>query len=66
MGLLHSQLMTTEDLIAHHVEALIALGWRWEGRGLAPSWGAKPLPNGQHQQLLQEQINHSLRHHYED
>jgi hypothetical protein len=29
-------LMDTETLIAHHVEALVGLGWRWEGRGLVP------------------------------
>jgi len=28
--------MDTETLIAHHVEALVGLGWRWEGRGLVP------------------------------
>lgn len=25
-------------IIARHVEALVGLGWRWEGRGLIPCW----------------------------
>lgn len=27
-----------EAQVAHHVEALIGLGWHWEGRSLAPGW----------------------------
>ena len=27
-----------EALVASHVEALIELGWHWEGRGLMPGW----------------------------
>ena len=30
--------MNRDALIAQHVEALIGLGWRWEGRGLIPAW----------------------------
>lgn len=26
-----------EAAVASHVEALFALGWRWEGRGLVPT-----------------------------
>ena len=26
-----------ETAIASHVEALVQLGWRWEGRGLIPT-----------------------------
>ena len=29
-----------EQAIAAHVEALVQLGWRWEGRGLIPTIGA--------------------------
>jgi len=29
-----------ERKVAVHVEELISLGWRWEGRGLVPSVGA--------------------------
>lgn len=29
-----------ERKVAAHVEELISLGWRWEGRGLVPSVGA--------------------------
>jgi len=50
--------MTTETLIAHHVEALIGLGWRWEGRSLVPSCEtAKLLTAEQHQKLSRELIN---------
>ena len=49
--------MSTEQQIAQHVEALIGLGWRWEGRGLVPAWHGKSLPTVQHQQLSQELIN---------
>ena len=52
------QLMKTEQQIAQHVEALIGLGWRWEGRGLVPAWHGKSLPTVQRQQLSQELINH--------
>jgi hypothetical protein len=31
-------MMNRDALIAKHVEALIGLGWRWEGRGLIPCW----------------------------
>jgi len=31
--------MTKRDaIVARHVEALVSLGWRWEGRGLIPCW----------------------------
>ena len=32
-----------EHAVASHVEALVQLGWRWEGRGLVPTiqnWSA--------------------------
>ena len=29
-----------EKAVAAHVEALIELGWRWEGRGLVPTIGS--------------------------
>ena len=36
-----------EAAIASHVEALVAMGWRWEGRGLIPTiqtgWRADPV-----------------------
>ena len=50
--------MDQEALIAHHVEALIGLGWKWEGRGLAPSLCAKNMPTFDSQKLSQETINH--------
>ncbi len=50
--------MGTEQQIAQHVEALIGLGWRWEGRVLVPAWQGQTLPKVQHQQLSQELINH--------
>ncbi len=28
-----------EQAVAAHVEALVRLGWRWEGRGLVPTIG---------------------------
>jgi hypothetical protein len=30
--------------IEEHVQALLALGWRWRGNGLYPSWGAASTP----------------------
>ena len=32
-----------EQAVATHVEALVALGWRWEGRGLIPTYRAEAL-----------------------
>ncbi len=32
-----------EQAVATHVEALVALGWRWEGRGLIPTYQAEAL-----------------------
>ena len=32
-----------EATIAAHVEALVAMGWRWEGRGLIPTYQAEAL-----------------------
>lgn len=32
-----------EQAIAAHVEALVAMGWRWEGRGLIPTYQAEAL-----------------------
>ena len=36
-----------EATIAAHVEALVAMGWRWEGRGLVPTiqtgWRVDPV-----------------------
>jgi len=29
-----------EQKVATHVEGLISLGWKWEGRGLVPSFNA--------------------------
>ena len=53
--------MDTETLIAHHVEALIGLGWRWEGRGLMPTLNtAKQLTAEQHATLSRELINKPL------
>lgn len=50
--------MDSETLIAHHVEALIGLGWRWEGRGLVPAFRAKNMPAINSQKLSHESINH--------
>ena len=50
--------MDSETLIAHHVEALIDLGWRWEGRGLVPTLHAQKVPGVNHQLLSTEEINH--------
>ena len=50
--------MNRDDLIAHHVEALVGLGWRWEGRGLIPRWDTKLVTALNDQQLSQEAINH--------
>ena len=44
--------------IAQHVEALIGLGWRWEGRGLVPGWQPQNMTAIDDQQLLRESINH--------
>ena len=35
------QQMTQEEweaTVAFHVQSLVALGWRWEGRGIIPGW----------------------------
>ena len=50
--------MELEALIAHHVEALSGLGWRWEGRGLVPTLRAKNVPAINSQKLSHESINH--------
>jgi hypothetical protein len=50
--------MNREQLIAQHVEALVGLGWRWEGRGLVPRWCGEQLPADVDQQLATELINH--------
>lgn len=50
--------MDTETLVAHHVEALIGLGWRWEGRGLVPTLCAEKVTAFNSQKLSQESINH--------
>ena len=50
--------MDTETLIAHHVEALIGLGWRWEGRGLVPTLRASKVTSFNSQKLSSEAINH--------
>jgi hypothetical protein len=50
--------MDTETLIAHHVEALIDLGWRWEGRGLVPTFRPQNVPAVNSQRLSLESINH--------
>ena len=50
--------MDSETLVAHHVEALIDLGWRWEGRGLVPTLRARKVPVVNHQLLSTEEINH--------
>lgn len=42
-----------DELIAEHVEALVGLGWRWEGRGLIPTW----LPGELFQQREQKSTN---------
>jgi hypothetical protein len=50
--------MDTETLIAHHVEAVIGLGWKWEGRGLVPTFRAQKVPAFNSQRLSSEAINH--------
>lgn len=50
--------MDTETLIAHHVEALIGLGWRWEGRGLVPTLRASKVTQDNSRRLSLEAINH--------
>ena len=37
-----------EQAVAAHVEALVSMGWRWEGRGLVPTYQAEALhgPDG--------------------
>ena len=50
--------MTRDELTAHHVEALIDLGWRWEGRGLVPTLHAQKVTVVNHQLLSTEEINH--------
>ncbi len=50
--------MSVEEIAALHVEALVSLGWRWEGRGLIPSWNAQRLPTVTDQRLATELINH--------
>lgn len=52
--------MDAETLVAHHVEALIGLGWRWEGRGLVPSFDAKNLTAFDSQKLASETVNFPL------
>ena len=34
-----------ESQVAAHVEELVRLGWRWEGRGLVPSTGCWQVSN---------------------
>ena len=34
-----------ERKVATHVEELISLGWKWEGRGLVPTVGAWHVSN---------------------
>ena len=50
--------MNRDDLIAHHVEALVGLGWRWEGNALIPRWDAQPVTAFDDQRLSLETINH--------
>ena len=50
--------MDSETLIAHHVEALIGLGWRWEGRGLVPTLRAQKVTAVNYKLLSTEEINH--------
>ena len=50
--------MDPETLIAHHVEALIDLGWRWEGRGLVPTLRTQRVTGVNHRVLSTEEINH--------
>lgn len=49
--------MDTETLVAHHVEALIGLGWRWEGRGLVPTFSGQNVTAFNSQKLSTETIN---------
>ena len=49
--------MTRDDLIAHHVEALVGLGWRWEGRGLIPGWNTQNVTAFDDQTVSQESVN---------
>ena len=50
--------MNRDDLIAHHVEALVGLGWRWEGRALVPSWHGQTVTALNDQRLAMETVNH--------
>jgi hypothetical protein len=34
-----------ESKVAAHVEELVRLGWRWEGRGLVPTAGCWQVSN---------------------
>lgn len=51
-----------ERATARHVEALIMLGWRWEGRGLAPVQDAGYLRRVDSAMLSAELINHPQRY----
>jgi len=53
--------MDRETLVAHHIEALVGLGWQWSGSGLVPGpCYVSLLPNVDDQQLANELIPHPL------
>tara|TARA_R110002012_G_scaffold312727_2_gene523702 strand:- start:3317 stop:3541 length:225 start_codon:yes stop_codon:yes gene_type:complete len=51
-----------EQAVAAHVEALVSLGWRWEGRGLIPTYQAEALhgPDSPRSGALSEKLLTSI------
>ena len=46
-----------EQAVAAHVEALVSMGWRWEGRGLVPTIGPiKTDPDSARSGTLNEKL----------
>ena len=54
-----------EQAVAAHVEALVSLGWRWEGRGLIPTYQAEALhgPDSARPENLSERLLTSVTKH---